>query len=138
MGLTHLERTPDGKVLRIDVTVAKNDLSREELESLGRIVNAYLDLTEERACRKIPMTMEDWAKRLDAFLASTPRLICLFRFWCRSQAAMFRSPAVQPQEIETRREPASGSVDRPSGPRGLRHRKAHECSGVAEIFTPRA
>jgi len=69
MGLTHWEKAPDGKVLRTDVTVAKNYLSREELESLGRIVNAYLDLAEERARRKIPMTMEDWAKRLDAFLA---------------------------------------------------------------------
>lgn len=69
MGLTHWEKAPDGKVLRTDVAVAKNYLSREELESLGRIVNAYLDLAEERARRKIPMTMEDWAKRLDAFLA---------------------------------------------------------------------
>jgi hypothetical protein len=69
MGLTHWEKAPDGKVLRTDVTVAKNYLSRDELESLGRIVNAYLDLAEERARRKIPMTMEDWAKRLDAFLA---------------------------------------------------------------------
>lgn len=69
MGLTHWEKAPDGKVLRTDVTVAKNDLSREELESLGRIVSAYLDLAEERARRKIPMTIEDWAKRLDAFLA---------------------------------------------------------------------
>ena len=64
-----MEKAPDGKVLRTDVTVAKNYLSREELESLGRIVNAYLDLAEERARRKIPMTMEDWVKRLDAFLA---------------------------------------------------------------------
>lgn len=69
MGLTHWEKAPDGKVLRTDVTVAKNDLSRKELESLGRIVSAYLDLAEERARRKIPMTIEDWAKRLDAFLA---------------------------------------------------------------------
>lgn len=69
MGLTHWEKAPDGKVLRTDVTVAKNYLSRDELESLGRSVNAYLDLAEERARRKIPMTMEDWAKRLDAFLA---------------------------------------------------------------------
>lgn len=69
MGLTHWEKAPDGKVLRTDVAVAKNYLSREELESLGRIVNAYLDLAEERARRKIPMTMEDCAKRLDVFLA---------------------------------------------------------------------
>ncbi|MGV0999304.1 MAG: RhuM family protein [Fluviibacter sp.] len=55
------------------MVVAKNYLSQEELESLSRIVNAYLDLAEERAQRKIPMTMEDWAKRLDAFLEFTER-----------------------------------------------------------------
>ena len=68
MGLTSWDQAPDGKVLRGDVTVAKNYLSREELGSLGRIVNAYLDLAESRAQRRIPMTMEDWAKRLDQFL----------------------------------------------------------------------
>lgn len=73
MGLTSWEKAPDGKILKTDVAVAKNYLSREELESLGRIVNAYLDLAEERAQRKIPMTMEDWAKRLDAFLEFTER-----------------------------------------------------------------
>lgn len=51
MGLTQWEKAPDGKVLRTDVAVAKNYLSREELESLGRIVNAYLDLAEELARR---------------------------------------------------------------------------------------
>jgi hypothetical protein len=55
------------------VVVAKNYLDKDELESLGRIVNAYLDLAEDRAKRKIPMTMEDWAKRLDAFLEFTER-----------------------------------------------------------------
>jgi len=73
MGLTSWEKAPEGKVLKTDVVVAKNYLRREELESLGRIVNAYLDLAEERAQRKIPMTMEDWAKRLDAFLEFTER-----------------------------------------------------------------
>ncbi|MCD6206435.1 MAG: virulence RhuM family protein [Methanosarcinales archaeon] len=68
MGLTSWEYSPDGKILKTDVSVAKNYLSRNELESLGRIVNSYLDLAEERARRKIPMTMEDWAKRLDLFL----------------------------------------------------------------------
>ncbi len=68
MGLTTWENSPDGKILKTDVTVAKNYLSSDELESLGRIVNAWLDLAEERAKRKIPMTMEDWSKRLDAFL----------------------------------------------------------------------
>ncbi|MBN1548902.1 MAG: virulence RhuM family protein [Syntrophaceae bacterium] len=73
MGLTIWEKAPDGKILKADVSVAKNYLTKEELESLGRIVNAYLDLAEERALRKIPMTMEDWAKRLDAFLEFTER-----------------------------------------------------------------
>jgi hypothetical protein len=68
MGLTSWEHSPDGKILKTDVSVAKNYLSQDELESLGRIVNSYLDLAEERARRKIPMTMEDWAKRLDLFL----------------------------------------------------------------------
>jgi len=68
MGLTSWEYSPDGKILKTDVSVAKNYLSQDELESLGRIVNSYLDLAEERARRKIPMTMEDWAKRLDLFL----------------------------------------------------------------------
>lgn len=68
MGLTSWEYSPDGKILKTDVSVAKNYLSQNELESLGRIVNSYLELAEERARRKIPMTMEDWAKRLDLFL----------------------------------------------------------------------
>jgi len=75
MGLASWEKGPDGKVLKTDVTIAKNYLSREELESLGRIVNAYLDLAEDRARRKIPMTMEDWAKRLDLFLEFNEREI---------------------------------------------------------------
>ena len=68
MGLTTWEGAPDGKILKTDVSVAKNYLSKDELDSLGRVVNAYLELAEERARRQIPMTMEDWAKRLDAFL----------------------------------------------------------------------
>lgn len=68
MGLTSWEYSPDGKILKTDVSVAKNYLSQNELESLGRIVNSYLELAEERARRKIPMTMEDWTKRLDLFL----------------------------------------------------------------------
>jgi hypothetical protein len=73
MGLTNWENAPSGKILKSDVVVAKNYLAREELEALGRIVNAYLDLAEERARRKIPMTMEDWSKRLDGFLQFTER-----------------------------------------------------------------
>jgi len=68
MGLTTWGGSPDGKILRGDVTIGKNYLTREELEDLGRLVNAFLDLAESRARRHIPMTMEDWAKRLDAFL----------------------------------------------------------------------
>ena len=68
MGLTSWEESPNGKILKTDVSVAKNYLTAEELESLGRIVNAYLELAENRAKRKIPMTMEDWATRLDKFL----------------------------------------------------------------------
>lgn len=68
MGLTAWKNSPDGKILRTDVSVAKNYLSKKELEELGRIVNAYLDLAEARANRQIPMTMQDWAKRLDLFL----------------------------------------------------------------------
>ncbi len=68
MGLKSYENAPDGRVLKSDVSVAKNYLTKDELDSLGRVVNAYLELAEERAKRRIPMTMEDWAKRLDAFL----------------------------------------------------------------------
>lgn len=68
MGLTSWEKSPKGKIVRTDVVIAKNYLHQDELGSLGRIVNAYLELAEERAKRKIPMTMEDWAKRLDLFL----------------------------------------------------------------------
>jgi hypothetical protein len=75
MGLTHWENSPDGKILKSDVFIAKNYLSQDELQSLGRIVNAYLDLAEERAKRKMPMTMEDWAKRLDLFLTFDDREI---------------------------------------------------------------
>jgi hypothetical protein len=68
MGLTSWKNSPEGKILKTDVPIAKNYLTKEELESLGRIVSAYLDLAEERAKRRIPMTMEDWSKRLDLFL----------------------------------------------------------------------
>ena len=75
MGLTSWESGPNGKILKPDVFVAKNYLTKEELESLGRIVNAYLELAEDRAIRRIPMTMEDWAKRLDLFLEFDEREI---------------------------------------------------------------
>ncbi len=75
MGLTNWKNSPDGKIIKTDVSIAKNYLTKEELESLGRIVNAYLDLAEERAKRKIPMTMEDWAKRLNLFLEYDDRAV---------------------------------------------------------------
>jgi len=75
MGLSTWENAPHGKILKTDAVVAKNYLTAEELNSLGRIVNAYLELAEDRATRKIPMTMEDWAKRLDKFLEFDEREI---------------------------------------------------------------
>ena len=68
MGLTTWENAPDGKILKADVSVAKNYLSQEEMSYLERIVTLYLDYAELQAERKIPMSMEDWARRLDGFL----------------------------------------------------------------------
>lgn len=68
MGLSTWEKAPDGKILPADVVIGKNYLQKDELESLSRIVNAFLDLAENRAKKKIPMTMEDWANRIDIFL----------------------------------------------------------------------
>lgn len=73
MGLTSWGEAPDGKIKRTDVVVAKNYLTRDELLNLEAIVSAYLDLAENRARRHIPMTMEDWAKRLDIFLQADDR-----------------------------------------------------------------
>ena len=70
MGLTSWKHSPDGKILETDVVIAKNYLSKEELEDLERIVNAFLELAEGRAKRQIPMTMEDWANRIDKYLLS--------------------------------------------------------------------
>lgn len=68
MGLTSWANAPDGKILRTDVTVGKNYLNAEELQDLGGLVSAYLELAENRARRRIPMTMEDWARQLDGLL----------------------------------------------------------------------
>lgn len=68
MGLTSWEGAPKSKIHKYDVTVAKNYLSQEELEKLSLIVSGYLDMAESMARRNIPMTMEDWSKRLDSFL----------------------------------------------------------------------
>ena len=73
MGLTTWEKAPNGKIVKTDVSVAKNYLKGNELEAMGRIVNAFLDVAEDMAKRHIPMTMEDWAKRIDKFLDVTDR-----------------------------------------------------------------
>ena len=69
MGLTSWEGSPNSKIHRYDVSVAKNYLSEEEMQQMQRIVSAYLDMAEMQAMRHIPMTMEDWEKRLNGFLA---------------------------------------------------------------------
>lgn len=68
MGLTSWEQYPDGKIQKYDVSIAKNYLSKEELQSLERIVTMYLDYAEYQASRHIPMTMQDWSQRLNRFL----------------------------------------------------------------------
>ena len=73
MGLTTWASAPEGKIVKSDVNVAKNYLSEKDMRSLERIVSAYLDLAEDRAERHIPMTMEDWSKRLDLFLMADDR-----------------------------------------------------------------
>ncbi|MBP3617823.1 MAG: virulence RhuM family protein [Lachnospiraceae bacterium] len=73
MGLTTWDAAPEGKIVKSDVSIAKNYLSEQEMRSLERIVSAYLDLAEDRAERHIPMTMEDWSKRLDLFLMADER-----------------------------------------------------------------
>ena len=75
MGLTSWGNAPTGKILKTDVAIAKNYLTKEELDNPGRVVSAFLDLAESRAKRNIPMTMEDWASRLDAFLEFDDREI---------------------------------------------------------------
>ena len=68
MGLTTWENAPNGKIVKPDVSVAKNYLNELELEDIGRLVNSVLDMAERMAKRHIPMTMEDWAKRIDIIL----------------------------------------------------------------------
>jgi len=73
MGLTSWENAPDGKIVKTDVSIAKNYLKQMELEDMGRIVTAVLEFAESRAKRHIPMTMEDRAMRIDAYLSSDER-----------------------------------------------------------------
>ena len=68
VGLTTWSRAPDGKILLMDAKVAKNYLTEKELKTLNRVVSMYLDYAEDRAERQIPMSMKDWAERLDKFL----------------------------------------------------------------------
>lgn len=73
MGLTTWENAPNGKIVKTDVSIAKNYLRQNELEDMSYIVSAVLDFAEARAKRHIPMTMEDWAKRIDTYLSSDER-----------------------------------------------------------------
>jgi len=73
MGLSTWTDAPHGKIQKFDVVVAKNYLTEHELKQLSRLVNAYLDVAEDMALRKIPMTMQDWETRLNRFLAATDR-----------------------------------------------------------------
>lgn len=75
MGLTTWKNAPDGKIVKKDVSIAKNYLLKEELESLDRIVSMYLDYAEDQAKRRIPLTMQDWSKKLNAFLQFNEREI---------------------------------------------------------------
>lgn len=73
MGLSTWKKAPDGKILKSDVAIAKNYLSKEELDDLSLVVNAILDFAEARARRHIPMTMQDWAERMEKYLLSDDR-----------------------------------------------------------------
>ena len=68
MGLTTWADAPDGKIKKSDVTVAKNYLSQDEMKQLNRMVTAYLDFAESMTLRHIPLTMQDWEKRLNSFI----------------------------------------------------------------------
>lgn len=75
MGLTSWKDAPQGKIQKFDVVLAKNYLTEHEMAQLLRLVNAYLDVAEDMALRKIPMTMEDWETRLNRFLEATDRSV---------------------------------------------------------------
>ena len=75
MGLTTWENAPEGKIVKTDVSIAKNYLKGNELEIMGRLVNAVLDMAEVMAKRHIPMTMEDWAKRINMILEATDNAV---------------------------------------------------------------
>ena len=90
MGLTTWEKAPNGKIVKPDVSVAKNYLNELELEDMGRLVNSVLDTAERMAKRHIPMTMEDWAKRIDIILeASDDRILTVAGSISAEQAKKF-------------------------------------------------
>ena len=68
MGLTSWKKSPNGKIMKSDVIVAKNYLSKDEIKDLEGIVSAFLEIAENRARRHIPMTMEDWVNLIDKYL----------------------------------------------------------------------
>lgn len=75
MGLTTWKNAPNGKIVKSDVSIAKNYLSMFEMKDLNQFVSMYLDYAERQAGKKIPMTMEDWAKKLDVFLELNEEII---------------------------------------------------------------
>jgi len=75
MGLTSWQDAPKGKIQKFDVIVAKNYLAENEMAQLQRLVSAYLDMAEDMARRQIPMTMQDWEKRLNRFIEATDRTV---------------------------------------------------------------
>lgn len=68
MGLTSWKNAPDGKIIKTDVSIAKNYLLKDEIQELNEIVTMYLDYATRQAKRHVPMTMADWKSKLDAFL----------------------------------------------------------------------
>ncbi len=94
MGLTTWENAPDGKIVKTDVSIAKNYLKQNELDDMGHIVSAVLDFAEARAKRHIPMTMEDWAKRIDSYLNSDERPVL------QNPGSVSHEQAVQHAETE--------------------------------------
>ena len=100
MGLTSWDGAPHGKIHRYDVSIAKNYLSDFELGQMQRIVSAYLDMAELQAMRKIPMTMEDWEKRLSSFLLLWDRAILQSRYRSSSKS----------QSNANRRKPVARSI----------------------------
>lgn len=75
MGLTTWRHAPDGKIMKSDVSIAKNYLDEKHLKAINRLVSAYLDLAEDRAEQEIPTTMKEWSKILDGFLTVAGRLL---------------------------------------------------------------